>query len=88
MAKRWRKRRHMRELPRNELQALIGAMLAKLGGPDHKMSLSYLIASIRDQDIAFPTRSAWAEDKFKELGFRLERDRNEWGSILRTYVTV
>lgn len=49
-------------------------------------SVSHMVAMIRDVGMKFPTRHLFAMDEFERLGFKLESDTNEYGSLLRTYV--
>jgi hypothetical protein len=52
-------------------------------------SISYLVSEIRHSGGAsFPTNHSQAMDEFERLGFALEHDRNEYGSLLRTYVVL
>ena len=52
-------------------------------------SITHFVSEIRwYTKFPFPTRQYDAEKMFEGLGFKLERDRNERGSILRTYVTI
>lgn len=56
--------------------------------PDKEQSISYLISWVRDAHLRVSTRLCDAEDTFTRLGFKLRRERNTYGSILRTYVQL
>jgi hypothetical protein len=52
-------------------------------------SISHLVDCIRqDAGYSFPTNHSRAMDEFERLGFCLKHDRNEYGSLLRTYVCL
>lgn len=50
-------------------------------------SISYLVDMIRHSGgYRFPTNHTAAMNEFERLGFKLRSDRNEYGTMLRTYV--
>lgn len=51
-------------------------------------SISFLVQEIRYGGITFLTNHSAAMDEFERLGYRLEKERNKWGALLRTYVRL
>lgn len=56
---------------------------------DRREAISFLIQTVRESGgLYLPTRLNDAESVLERCGFRLARDYNECGSILRTYVEM
>lgn len=75
-------RMHTRRVADTLIQEYVREFLTQRG----EESISWLVQSIRDKGYSFPTNHSQAMDEFERLGFKLRSDRNEYGSLLRTYV--
>lgn len=79
-----RRYRNVRSVSDDELRSFIDEHLGKTRLKEE--SVSFLVQTVRDAGLHVPTRHGEAEDAFERLGYGLRRDRNEYGSIMRTYV--
>lgn len=80
----WRRRINTKRVSDETLKAYIDNRLSRT--QDRRESISYLVQSIRDQGMSFPTRHTFSMDEFERLGYKMVSDRNQWGAMLRTYV--
>jgi hypothetical protein len=81
-----RRYRHVKHVSDDVLRQFIVEHLSRC--PAKEQSISYLVSCIRDDEKYVPTRLNDAESVFTSLGFKLRRECNEYGAILRTYVQL